>query len=370
MRQPSDRRGFLGRRGAAQGRLMAALGVLVLLGACAGGGAPSVSSQAPSAPAAAPTAQPAPSAAPQPVHLPVGYGAITASYIPLWVAAEMNAWEKYGLEVELVHLPGNTGPQSLLAGQVPLMALSGFASAPSMVEGADFVIFAVMLPRQTARVYGAYGLDNPQELRGKRLGVTRQGTLTHFGALFALRHWGLEADKDVALVNLNENANILAGLISGAVDAGVLTDPNSFAAAKAGYPLLTDLADFPVEYNSAGFTTTRSYLQQNRPLLLNFLRGYLEGHQRFFADRAFTVEVLRKYARIDDPDVLDQTYAAYSEKYMARVPLPSVASLQNILDDYASVNPRARGLDAARLTDASLVQDLQRDGFLRQLGLE
>ena len=92
---------------------------------------------------------------------------------------------------------------------------------------------------------------------GPLASVTRLGTLTHFGALTALREWGLEPDKDVALVSLNENANILAGLISGAVDAGVLTDPNSFAAAKAGYPLLADLADFPVEYNSAGFTTTK-----------------------------------------------------------------------------------------------------------------
>src|SRR5581483_1780178 len=113
---------------------------------------------------------------------------------------------------------------------------------------------AVMLPRQTARVYGAYGLDNPQELRGKRLGVTRQGTLTHFSALFALRHWGLETDKDVALVNLNENTNILAGRISCAGEAGVLTDPNSFGAAKAGSPLRIGLADFPVDYNAAGFT--------------------------------------------------------------------------------------------------------------------
>lgn len=371
MRWPREDRGGRYRpRRAPLGGLAMALGAALLLAACAGGVAPPAPAP-PSGSGAAPVpAAAAPTAAPPAVHLEVGYGAITASYIPLWVAAEMNAWQKYGLDVELVHLPGNTGPQSLLAGQVPLMALSGFASAPSMVEGADFVIFAVMLPRQTARIFGAYGLDNPQQLRGKRLGVTRLGTLTHFGALVALREWGLQPEKDVALVSLNDNASILAGLISGAVDAGVLTDPNSFAAAKAGYPLLADLADFQVEYNSAGFTTTRAYLQQNRPLLLNFLRGYLEGHARFFADRAFTLEVLRKYAQIDDPEVLDQTYAAYSEKYLVKVPLPSAASLQNIFDDYAQVNPRSRGLDAARFTDASLIQDLQREGFLHRLGLE
>jgi ABC-type nitrate/sulfonate/bicarbonate transport system substrate-binding protein len=120
-----------------------------------------------------------------------------------------------------------------------------------------------------------------------------------------MREWGLEPDKDVALVSMNESANILAGMISGAVDAGVLTDPNSFAAQKAGYPLLVDLVDWPVDSNSAGFTTTRSFLQQNRPQLVSFLRGYMEGHKRFFEDRAYSIDVLRKYARIDDPEVLD-----------------------------------------------------------------
>ena len=63
-------------------------------------------------------------------------------------------------------------------------------------------------------------------------------------------------------------------------------------------------------------------------------------------------------------------YALYAEKYFVRVPLPTVRSMQNILDDYAAVNPRAREVDAARLVDASYVQDLQREGFFRSLGWE
>jgi len=189
-------------------------------------------------------------------------------------------------------------------------------------------------------------------------------------ALLALREWGLEPDKDVALVSLNESANIYAGMIGGAVGAGVLNDPDSFAAQKAGYPLLVELVDWPVDSNSAGFTTSRSLLRQNRPMLMNFLRGYMEGHKRFFEDRAYAIDVLRKIAKIDDPEVLDNTYALYVEKYFVKVPLPTVAGLQNIIDDYAEVNPRAKGIDATPMVDPSLVQDVQREGFFRQLGLE
>src|SRR5579884_2704038 len=347
--------------------------VATVIGALAG--ALVVAACGPSAPAA-PTPQPAqaepkppPAAAPR-IQLTIGYGAITGSYIPLWVAQEIGSFEKYGLEVELSYLPGNTGPQSLVSGQVPVVALSGFASVPSMVEGADLVMVAATVQRLPAVVYGTPGVETPEALRGKRLGITRPGTLTHFGALVALREWGLRPDQDVTLVSMSENPNILSGLVGGAIDAGVLTEPTGFNAAKLGYPVLMDLAAYPREYIAAGFTTTTAYLQQQRPVLLSILKAFAEGQKRFYEDKPFTLEVIRKYARYDDPEVLEKTYTLYAEQYFVKVPLPSVQGIQNILDDYAQVNPRAREVDATRLVDPSLVATLQREGFYRALGLE
>jgi NitT/TauT family transport system substrate-binding protein len=321
--------------------------------------APSLPAQAESKPLAVPR-----------THLTIGYGAISGLYIPLWVAKEAGSFEKYGLEVELVHLPGNTGPQSLVSGQVPVVALSGFASVPSMVEGADLVMIAAMVQRLPAVVYGTPGVETPEALRGKRLGITRPGTLTHFAAMLALREWGFKPDQDVMLVNMNETDSILSGLLGGALDAGVLVEPTSFVAAKQGYPVLIDLAAYPREYIAAGFTTTTAYLQQQRPLLLSVLKAAAEGLKRFYEDKPFALEVTRQYARYDDPEVLERTYALYAERYFVKVPLPSVQGIQNILDDYAQVNPRAREVDAARLVDPSLVAALQREGFYRSLGLE
>ncbi|HEY7066144.1 MAG TPA: ABC transporter substrate-binding protein [Chloroflexota bacterium] len=369
-------------------RPLLVLGSVLLLVACGGGTAPAVGPRASSDPstsagatepeagaasAAPPASASGTSAASAPVAptaLTVGYAAITAAYIPLWVALDMGAFEKYGLAVELTHLPGNTGPQSLIAGQIPLMTISGFATALSQIEGADLVFFTSAIHRQTATVYGAPGVDTPQAVRGQRLGVTRPGTLTYFAALLALREWGMRPDDDVALVNLNESADILKGLIGGAVDAGVLTDPNSFAAAKLGYPQLADLADVPTEYLHAGMATRGEYARENRSVLLSFLKAYLEGHKRYFDDPALATEVLRKYARIDDPEVLDATYKLYAEKYFVRVPLPTERGMQNILDDYAPINPKAKEIDAARLVDSSLMEQLQHEGFLRSIGLE
>jgi hypothetical protein len=174
----------------------------------------------------------------------------------------------------------------------------------------------------------------------------------------------------VALVSLNEVPAILAGMMAGAADAGVLTDLTGFTAAKQGYHQLIDLADSPTEYLASGFITTRQYARENRPVLLNLIKGYAEGLKRFYDDKPFAFEMMRKYVQIEYPEVLDRTYTLYAEKYYQRVPLPSVPAMQHILDDLAEVNPKAREVDASRLVDPSLVQQLQGEGFFRAVGLE
>jgi ABC-type nitrate/sulfonate/bicarbonate transport system substrate-binding protein len=319
-----------------------------------------------------PSVQPPPkveSSAPR-TSLTIGYGAVSGTNAPLWIALEAKLFEKYGLDVELISLPGVSGPQALIAGQVPLVTLAGFAAVPSMIEGADLLMISSSINRMTTQLYSVPGIDSPQALRGKRIGITRPGTLTHFAALLALREWGLKADEDVAIVSMNDVPSILSGLLAGAVDVGVLTDPTTLAASKQGYHLLADLSDFPTEYLTLGFTTTWTYAQQNRPILLNVLRSYVEGHKRYLDDKPFAIEILKKYSQIEDAEILDKTYTSYAEKYFLKVPLPTVRSIQSILDDYALGNPRAKEVDANRLVDPSLVQELQREGFFRSLGME
>jgi ABC-type nitrate/sulfonate/bicarbonate transport system substrate-binding protein len=253
---------------------------------------------------------------------------------------------------------------------VAFLVHTGFATAAPMAEGADLVAIAAVIHRHTAQVYGAPGVETPQALRGGRLGIVGPGTLSHLAAHTILRDWGLKPEQDVALLSLRGMPEILTGLLTGAVDAGVLTEPIAFAASKQGLPLIADLRDSPAEYLTTGVFTTREYVRQNRALVLNFLRGYAEGLKRYFDDKPFAIETLRQYVRMDDPVVLDQTYALYAESFFVRIPVPTARGMQHVLDDYAQVNPKAREVDAARLVDASLVQELQREGFFRTLGLE
>jgi ABC-type nitrate/sulfonate/bicarbonate transport system substrate-binding protein len=257
----------------------------------------------------------------------------------------------------------------MVAGDVPLMALGGTSAVPSIVEGADLVMVLGSINRMTLQIYGVPAVDSPQALRGKRLAITRPGTFTCFGARPALRELGLKADEDVAIVSLNDNTGVLTGVLSGAADAGVMTDPFTFLGRNQGLHLLVDLAQSPTEYLVAGVTTTHASVRDNRSVLLSFLKGWIEGTKRYWDDKDFAIDVLSKYTQIDDREVLAETYDAY-RNYFARVPIPSAQAMKNILSDYVDANPRAREVDPARTVDPSLIQELQREGFFRSPGLE
>ena len=328
---------------------------------------------APAAPqtSAPPAAQPPNDAARSVPLTPlrVGYSAASGTWAPLFVAAEAGLFEKYGLAIELVPLFGTQGPQAMVAGNVPLMALGGTSAAPSMVEGADLVMVLAAINRMTLQIYGVSTVESPQALKGKRLAITRPGTLTYFGGRLALRELGLKPDEDVAIVSLNDSAGVLAGVLGGAADAGVLTDPFTLLARKQGLHLLVDLAYSPTEYLVAGVTTTHAYVKNDRPTLLSFLKGWMEGTKRYWDDRELAIAALSKYTEIDDREVLAESYDLYAN-YFARDPTPGAQSMQNILTDYADANPKAREVDPARTVDPSLIEDLRREGFLRSLGLE
>jgi ABC-type nitrate/sulfonate/bicarbonate transport system substrate-binding protein len=174
----------------------------------------------------------------------------------------------------------------------------------------------------------------------------------------------------VTIVNLNDYGGLLTGLLSGAADAGLLADPFTFQARKEGQRTIADLGDSPTEYLVAGVTTTHGFLRDQRPTVLAFGKGWAEGTKRYYDDPEFAIDVLRKSTQSDDRAVLEQTYALYAGKHIIKVPLPSIQGMQNVLNDYAETNPRAREVDAARAVEPSLVAELQAQGFYRALGLE
>jgi NitT/TauT family transport system substrate-binding protein len=147
-----------------------------------------------------------------------GYSAISGPHAVLWVAREAGLFEKNGLRIEVAYIrSGSTMSQALVAGEIQLAQTGGPAALAAGVAGFDVTLIAVALNTTPIVIMGK--VAKMEELKGKAIGVTRYGSNTDISARFAIRKAGLQPEKDVALLQLEDYPGIMGGMQSGRIAA-------------------------------------------------------------------------------------------------------------------------------------------------------
>src|SRR3954454_15621636 len=121
--------------------------------------------------AAAAATVPAPVLAPE--ALRVGMNTPTASIAPLWVAQDQGFFLKYGIDAELVPIPGGERiVAAVLSGEVPLTALASSAMLAAALGGADLTFYGSWSNQLHYGLYARPDVASVAELRGKQVAVT------------------------------------------------------------------------------------------------------------------------------------------------------------------------------------------------------
>jgi NitT/TauT family transport system substrate-binding protein len=348
---------------------MRALALLFLLGGLLGGACTAAGGPASPPPAsqagapAATAATTASAAAPAPEKLKIIYSSLAGNYMPLWIAADAGLFREQGLDVELVLIEsGTAATQALVAGESPFANVAAAAVIGAIVEGFDAVFVQAVVQVPPLTLFSRDVLAVPDGLRGTRLAVTRFGSSTDIVGRMILRGWGLEPERDVAVLQMGSVAEQLAALESGAADVAVLSDPTSLRAARLGYHALVDAAELNLPYMHLGTVVPRATLAARPDLVRRYILGYQAGIDRFYADPALAKQMLRQYIRLDEPEILDASYQAYASKYFSRDVRPRAEALVPILATVT--NARARDVAPESLIDDRIVRQLQSEGAI------
>ena len=136
----------------------------------------------------------------------IGGGAVGAPQMTMWFAKEASLYEKHGLGVEAIHIPGSSlALQAMLSGEVPIIKLGGTASMQANLAGADTVIVATILKKFLFSIFSRPDITRIADLKGKLFGATRFGTLSDFASRFALEKNGLNPERDITMVQTVAN---------------------------------------------------------------------------------------------------------------------------------------------------------------------
>jgi ABC-type nitrate/sulfonate/bicarbonate transport system substrate-binding protein len=294
-----------------------------------------------------------------------GYAAVSGPHAVLWMAREAGLFEKNGLRAEIAYIrSGSTMGQALVAGEIQVAQMGGPAALAAGVAGADVTLIAVALNTTPIVIMGS--VSRIEELKGKAIGVTRFGSNTDISARYAVRKFGLQPEKDVALVQLEDYPGIMGGMQSGRIAAGALADPFTEHAKKLGYKEIADIAALGLEFPFVAAVAKKSYLRDYADVAQRFVRAYTEAIAVYKNNRELAIKVTSKYTGIKDPAILSSTVDFYAPK-LAAVPYPTAAGVRFVLEQIAIRDPKAKNVNPESFMETRFVKQLEESGFIQKL---
>ncbi|HXF74488.1 MAG TPA: ABC transporter substrate-binding protein [Methylomirabilota bacterium] len=300
-------------------------------------------------------------------RLAAGYSAISATQVGFYIAKDAKLFEKHGLYVDPVYVAGGSRmAQAIIAGEFPL-ALAGGNIVNVDLAGADIVVIGGVVNVPSFYLYVQPSIKRYEDLKGKALGITRFGASTDVSLRAYLKKYRLEPDRDVKIIQMGGQPEIVAGMQAGVVQGGILTSPANIRAKQSGFVMLANFAKEGIDFPTTSLVSTRSTIKRDRDMVKRFLMAYAEAVDLLFRDKELALKILGKWTRTQDREILDAAYE-YATNFVERPPRLPFKAMENIVASMAETDPRAKDRKAEEFMDPSIYNELEKSGFFKSLG--
>lgn len=296
----------------------------------------------------------------------VGVPAVSMGNIIIFFAKEAKLFEKHGLDAEVVVMQGSgIASRALVAGSVATSPIATPTVINAALAGSDMVILAHTMPGVVQSLMVRPDIRKTEDLKGKIVGVTTFGSLTDFLVRHLAKIKGLSPDKDFALLQIGGDAERLLALSQGKIHAASLSHPAFILAQRAGYAQLWDFFK-EVEYPWSEIASRRATIQQDRDLILRYMRAHIEGIARFKQEPEFAKRVIKKSLRLDDDSLAQESWELFA-RHRLSAPYPNVKGMKTSFEYVALTRPDVWKHKPEEFIDASFVEELDKSGFIKKL---
>jgi ABC-type nitrate/sulfonate/bicarbonate transport system substrate-binding protein len=280
-----------------------------------------------------------------------------------WIGTEAGLFKKYDLDFRLVFIPSSpVATAATLNGDAEIGVTGAVGNVRAIVQGFKDLVFVGGIKNfLTHSILGKPEIKRPEDLRGKKIGVGRFGGNTHYFTIQALKRLGMDANKEVQMIQTGGGPETLAALLGGSVDAAGLVAPGDSAAVSRGFRYVLNGFDLRIPYGATQIVTLRSNITKRGPVIGKFMRVMAESAKILHTDKAFVYKVLGKYLRITDTKILDAAYQSEIRALERRLEVDE-AALQASLDEIAPLDPRAKAIKPADMIDRRYLNELQKSG--------
>jgi NitT/TauT family transport system substrate-binding protein len=307
-----------------------------------------------------------PAAAQTPPIVSLGYTGSGISTDLRRVMEKTRLWNKRGLDVKPVYFnSGTTLTQAMLGGHVVASDSDVPAQLNLKVSGVmDVSVIAVTINRLEHFFVVRSAIKSAEDLKGKKVAISRFGSASDVTTRMVVRFWKLDPEKDLAFIQSGNTPTRVAALVSGQVDAA-LVSPDSLHKILASNccRVFADLSEIPFDYARFGIVVPTAFIKNQRDTARKFLEAYVEGIHLFKTRPEIALEALKEDG-LTDPQVAKWVYERIS-KSLREVPTPEPKGVQAAIDSIGT--PKARAAQAKDFIDASLLEDIQKSGYIAKL---
>ncbi len=336
---------------------------LLACGPSAAAPAPPPSAGESSASAAAPARPAAPPATPAPT--PVALQKITVTYpgeglccLPIFAARDRGFFARNGLDAETIQMTSDRAMAAVASGELHYVGGVGTASVAAAALGLPVRAAWISASSPAYTIYARPDIKTPDQLRGTRVGVQGLGGTTAVVTDLALKHYGIDASRDLTLMQVPGDELRLEALRSGAIDAAAFNPPQTLTARREGFTPLVDVAAL-VQMPLGGLSISLEKLNNDRDQAKRVIRALDEAQQWILQNREDAIQMIMDGLQVDRPTAegtYDETMPTYQTKGLI-----SREGIENILvavRETGRIGPEVRFEDVA---DGRLAEEVARE---------
>jgi ABC-type nitrate/sulfonate/bicarbonate transport system substrate-binding protein len=302
----------------------------------------------------------------------IGIEAPAGTNAHYYVTKQLGLFQKHGINIELISFPGGTvGLQALLAGDIQFASEDGVAGLSANLRGANLYFIAGMINTFPFSILSRAEIRTPQELRGKKIVISRYGSSSDTAVRVAVEKYGLKPDKDVIILQGGGQSERFAALRAGAIDAAIVSPPLNLTGKRLGFNEVIDLSQSGVPYSHQQIVAIKDYLERNPDTALRTLRALIEGLAAWKdpGKKAAVMTFIAKYLRLDsekNKDQIEETYRYYSNTFPIK-PYATAEGLEFTAQILKKNRPEAKDIQAKDWLNNRFVAELEKEGFLAKV---
>lgn len=299
------------------------------------------------------------------------YSPISYHSLPFLVAYEAKFFERHGLEVDPIFAGASSLiVQSMLAGEADLAGMAGPAVISNVLKGGDVIQVAALVKSFSVPLYVQPTITQVAQLSGKRVGVTRFGSVSHFTAKAILDRSNV---TDAVIVQTGGYPESMTALSTNAIAGAMVPAPQSVVLREKGFRELVSIKqirDMNIRFIEQGIVARRGFADKNPDLVKRFIESVYDGLKKIHDDKALAVKVLAKYTKVTRQNMLDESYQAGIEAF-ARDPRVPPEVFKDLAEQLVALKlieaAPAQRTPLTAYYDNRYVDELEKAGFFKKL---